>query len=210
ARAAPDPTRLEAVLAGVPVDDGAATRTTSGAVLAAVHDLAGLWGGSADLSASTNVAVAGVAVDRASPGGDFVHFGIREHAMAAVLSGIALHGLWRPYGSTYLAFSDYARPSIRLAALMRLPALYVFTHDSVAVGEDGPTHQPVEQIASLRTVPGLDVVRPADAREVVSVWRRVLGRGAERASSAAAAGATREGDGATLSLIHISEPTRRQ
>ncbi|MBD8704030.1 transketolase [Frigoribacterium sp. CFBP 13712] len=198
ARAAPDPTRLEAVLAGVPVDDGAATRTTSGAVLAAVHDLAGLWGGSADLSASTNVAVAGAAVDRATPGGDFVHFGIREHAMAAVLSGIALHGLWRPYGSTYLAFSDYARPSIRLAALMRLPALYVFTHDSVAVGEDGPTHQPVEQIASLRTVPGLDVVRPADAREVVSVWRRVLGRGAERASSAAAAaGATREGDGST-------------
>jgi len=174
ARAPLDADRLEAALAGVPVDDGAATRTTSGAVLAAVHDAAGLWGGSADLSGSTNVTVPGVAVERSTPAGDFVHFGIREHAMAAVLSGIALHGLWRPYGSTYLAFSDYARPSIRLAALMGLPVLYVFTHDSVAVGEDGPTHQPVEQAASLRTVPGLDVVRPADAREVVAAWRRVL------------------------------------
>ncbi|GAA0964044.1 transketolase family protein [Frigoribacterium faeni] len=169
-----DPAALADALATVAVDDGAATRTTSGAALAAAREVAGLWGGSADLSSSTNVAVVGRAVDRATPGGDFVHFGIREHAMTAMLSGVALHGLWRPYGSTYLAFSDYARPSIRLAALMGLPALYVYTHDSVAVGEDGPTHQPVEQTASLRTVPGLDVVRPADAREVVAVWRRVL------------------------------------
>jgi transketolase len=172
-----DEEAVAAAVATVAVDDGAATRTTSGAVLSAVHDAARLWGGSADLSSSTNVAMAGEAVTADRPGGDFVHFGIREHAMTAVLSGVALHGLWRPYGSTYLAFSDYARPSIRLAALMQLPALYVYTHDSVAVGEDGPTHQPVEQVASLRTVPGLDVVRPADAREVVAAWRRLLGPG---------------------------------
>jgi transketolase len=172
-----DEEAVAAALATVAVDDGAATRTTSGAVLSAVHDAARLWGGSADLSSSTNVAIAGEAVGADRPGGDFVHFGIREHAMTAILSGVALHGLWRPYGSTYLAFSDYARPSIRLAALMQLPALYVYTHDSVAVGEDGPTHQPVEQVASLRTVPGLDVVRPGDAREVVATWRRLLGSG---------------------------------
>jgi transketolase len=183
-----DEEAVAAALATVAVDDGAATRTTSGAVLSAVHDAARLWGGSADLSSSTNVAIAGEAVRADRPGGDFVHFGIREHAMTAVLSGIALHGLWRPYGSTYLAFSDYARPSIRLAALMQLPALYVYTHDSVAVGEDGPTHQPVEQVASLRTVPGLDVVRPADAREVVAAWRRLLGPGSGPAAGGRPAG----------------------
>lgn len=94
--------------------------------------------------------------------------------MAATLSGIALYGKWRPFASTYLAFSDYQRPALRLAALMELPAVYVYTHDSVAVGEDGPTHQPVEQIAALRTIPGLSVVRPADANEVVDVWRRII------------------------------------
>jgi len=150
------------------------TRKTNGDVIQALQQWGGLWGGSADLSESTNVAVPGTAVGADAPGGDFIAFGIREHAMAAILSGIALHGLWRPFGSTYLAFSDYQRPSIRLAALMGLPAVYVYTHDSVAVGEDGPTHQPVEQIASLRTVPGLDVVRPADAHEVVAAWRRLL------------------------------------
>ncbi|WP_423921495.1 transketolase family protein [Frigoribacterium sp. 2-23] len=169
-----DEAAVDAVLAGIPVDSGAATRTTSGAALVAARTVGRLWGGSADLSSSTNVAVPGEPVTARNPGGDFVHFGIREHAMTAILSGIALHGLWRPYGSTYLAFSDYARPSIRLAALMGLPSLYVYTHDSVAVGEDGPTHQPVEQIATLRAVPGLDVVRPADAREVVAAWRRLL------------------------------------
>jgi transketolase len=96
--------------------------------------------------------------------------------MAAILNGIALHGLWRPFGSTYLAFSDYQRPAIRLAALMGLPVVHVYTHDSVAVGEDGPTHQPVEQIASLRTVPGLTVLRPADAAETVALWRELLVR----------------------------------
>ena len=96
--------------------------------------------------------------------------------MAAILNGIALAGPWRPFGSTYLVFSDYLRPAMRLAALMRLPVLYVFTHDSVAVGEDGPTHQPVEQIASLRTVPRLAVIRPADAAETVAAWRRLVAR----------------------------------
>lgn len=151
-----------------------ATRKTNGGILVALQPVSALWGGSADLSGSTNVAVPGAAVSANNPGGEFIRFGIREHAMAAILTGIALHGPWRPFGSTYLVFSDYMRPSIRLAALMKLPVLYVFTHDSVAVGEDGPTHQPVEQIASLRTVPGLDVVRPADAAEVVAVWRRII------------------------------------
>ena len=176
-----DPAAVDAALAAVPVDDGAATRTTSGRALVALREAARLWGGSADLSSSTNVAVPGEAVRADHPGGDFVHFGIREHAMTAALSGIALHGLWRPYGSTYLAFSDYSRPATRLAALMGLPTIAVHTHDSVAVGEDGPTHQPVEQVASLRTVPGLDVVRPADAREVVAAWRRLATRPAHPA-----------------------------
>lgn len=152
------------------------TRKTNGQVIQALQEWGGLWGGSADLADSTNVSVSGRAVSADNPGGEFLHFGIREHGMAAILSGIALHGLWRPFGSTYLAFSDYQRPSIRLAALMGLPVVYVYTHDSVAVGEDGPTHQPVEQIASLRTVPGLSVVRPADASEVVAAWRQLLAR----------------------------------
>jgi transketolase len=157
---------------GTPV----ATRKTNGQIIQALQPISALWGGSADLSGSTNVAVSGRAVSANNPGGDFVRFGIREHAMAAILNGIALHGPWRPFGSTYLVFSDYMRPSIRLAALMELPVVYVFTHDSVAVGEDGPTHQPVEQIASLRMVPGLDVVRPADAHETVAVWKRLVAR----------------------------------
>ncbi|NIJ05646.1 transketolase family protein [Frigoribacterium faeni] len=204
-----DEEAVAAALATVPVDDGAATRTASGAVLSAVHDAARLWGGSADLSSSTNVAIEGVAVSADRPGGDFVHFGIREHAMTAVLSGVALHGLWRPYGSTYLAFSDYARPSIRLAALMGLPALYVYTHDSVAVGEDGPTHQPVEQIASLRTVPGLDVVRPADSREVVAAWRRLLsttGRDAGGDAAGRPAGSDRSAPPTALVLSRQALP----
>ncbi|MCH1881746.1 transketolase [Agrococcus sp. ARC_14] len=153
-----------------------ATRKTSGLVLAALQSWGGLFGGSADLSGSTNVAIPGSAVTATRPEGDFVHFGIREHAMAAMLTGIALHGLWRPYGSTYLAFSDYQRPAMRLQALMAAPVIHVYTHDSVAVGEDGPTHQPVEQVAALRTIPGFSVVRPADAAEVIAVWRRVLSR----------------------------------
>ncbi|MEA5052942.1 MAG: transketolase [Propionicimonas sp.] len=176
--AARDRHRLGRGLSGLldQVDTTAAlpTRVTNGAVLRALQPSGALWGGSADLAGSTNVALPGPIVTATDPGGVQLRFGIREHAMAAILSGIALHGLWRPYGSTYLAFSDYQRPSIRLAALMSLPALYLYTHDSVAVGEDGPTHQPVEQIASLRLVPGLDVLRPADAGETVAVWRRLL------------------------------------
>lgn len=162
-------------------DDGPrATRAAGGAVLQALSGaVPELWGGSADLSESTNVAFASqAAFSRSDPAGDAIHFGIREHAMAAVLSGIALWGGFLPFGSTYLAFSDYMRPAIRLAALMALPVTYVFTHDSVSVGEDGPTHQPVEQLWGLRGVPGLDVVRPADAAETVAAWRHVLRRGA--------------------------------
>ena len=154
--------------------DTIATRKTNGAVLRALQGSVPLWGGSADLAGSTTVEVDGNRFSAANPAGEFIRFGIREHAMAAILNGIALQGPWRPFASTYLVFSDYMRPSIRLGALMGLGAVYVYTHDSVAVGEDGPTHQPVEQIASLRTVPGLDVVRPADSVEVVAAWRRVL------------------------------------
>lgn len=168
-----DSSALSRVPTGSP-GDLVATRKTNGAVLTALQDTVQLWGGSADLSGSTNVSVAGKPFSASNPAGEFIRFGIREHAMAAILSGIALHGPWRPFGSTYLVFSDYMRPSIRLAALMKLGVIYVFTHDSVAVGEDGPTHQPVEQIASLRTVPGLDVVRPADAVEVAAAWQRIL------------------------------------
>lgn len=175
----PDAAEALAVLDGLPFPEAGepvATRKANGQVIAALQRWGGLWGGSADLSESTNVAIPGDAVSAAAPGGAFLPFGIREHAMAAILSGIALHGLWRPFGSTYLAFSDYQRPAIRLAALMGLPTVYVYTHDSVAVGEDGPTHQPVEQVASLRTVPGLAVIRPADTAEVIGAWRRLLSR----------------------------------
>ena len=157
---------------GTPV----ATRKANGRAIQALSTVWPLWGGSADLAGSTNVSVPGDAVTRDNPGGEFIRFGIREHAMAAILNGIALHGPWRPFGSTYLVFSDYLRPAMRLAALMHLPIVYVFTHDSVAVGEDGPTHQPIEQVASLRTVPGLSVVRPADAAEAVAAWRRLIDR----------------------------------
>ncbi|MGV8968700.1 MAG: transketolase family protein [Cellulomonas sp.] len=165
---------LDRIGADLPAEGGSvATRSTNGAVLAALHATTGLWGGSADLSGSTTVDIPGVAFSATAPQGEFIRFGIREHAMTAILSGIALHGAWRPYGSTYLVFSDYLRPALRLAALMKLPTILVFTHDSIWVGEDGPTHQPIEQIAGLRTVPGVDVVRPADAHEVVAAWHRI-------------------------------------
>jgi len=105
-----------------------------------------------------------------------LHFGIREHAMAAILNGIVLHGNTRPFGGTFLIFSDYMRPAVRLAALMKSPSIFVWTHDSVALGEDGPTHQPIEQLASLRAIPGLDVVRPGDANEVAWAWKTILER----------------------------------
>jgi len=166
-----------------------ATRVASAHVLAALADvLPELWGGSADLAESTGTLVpewedflptdAGSSPRTRAVDGRQVHFGIREHAMAATLNGIALHGLTRAVGSTYFVFSDYMRPAVRLAALMRLPVTLIWTHDSVAVGEDGPTHQPVEHLWAARSVPGLAVVRPADARETVAAWRALLERAA--------------------------------
>ncbi len=164
---------------------GMATRKASGEVLTAIAPvLPELWGGSADLAESNNTTPKGepsfVPAEHQTkewPGGPYgrvLHFGIREHAMGAILNGIALHGGTRPYGGTFLVFSDYMRPSVRLAALMQLPVTYVWTHDSIGLGEDGPTHQPVEQLAALRAIPGLDVVRPADANETAVAWRTVL------------------------------------
>src|SRR5690606_1353145 len=162
-----------------------ATRSASGKVLTALAPkLPELWGGSADLAGSNNTTPDGqpsfVPPEYSTKEftgdwyGRVLHFGIREHGMGAVLNGIALHGLTRPYGGTFLVFSDYMRPAVRLAALMRLPVTYVWTHDSIGLGEDGPTHQPIEHLASLRAIPGLAVARPADANETAAVWKRVL------------------------------------
>jgi transketolase len=162
-----------------------ATRAASGKVLTALAPvLPELWGGSADLAESNNTTMEGepsfVPADRQTkewPGGPYgrtLHFGIREHAMGSIMNGITLHGGTRVYGGTFLVFSDYMRPPVRLAALMQLPTIYVWTHDSIGLGEDGPTHQPIEQLAALRAIPGLDVVRPADANETAVVWRQVL------------------------------------
>jgi transketolase len=148
-----------------------ATRQASGAALGALAaEYPALIGGSADLAGSTNTAIPGGDVSAADYAGRTIHFGIREHAMAAVLNGISLHGGLRPFGSTFLVFSDYLRPALRLSALMGQPVIYVFTHDSVYVGEDGPTHQPIEHIESLRLIPGLTVLRPADAAETTLAW----------------------------------------
>jgi transketolase len=172
--------------ADLPVFDGAskATRAASGEVLkAAGQALPELWGGSADLAESNNTTFAPTSFlpkENPTPGADpygrTVHFGIREHAMGAIMNGIALHGGTRIYGGTFLVFSDYMRPAVRLAALMRLPVTYIWTHDSIGLGEDGPTHQPVEHLATLRAIPGLNVVRPADANETVECWREVFRR----------------------------------
>ncbi|MGY1761875.1 transketolase [Geodermatophilus sp. SYSU D00779] len=164
---------------------GVATRKASGEVLAALYPVVPeLWGGSADLAESNNTAVKGepsfLPADRQTkmwsggPYGRTLHFGVREHGMGAIMNGIALHGGTRVYGGTFLTFSDYMRGAVRLAALMQLPVTYVWTHDSIGLGEDGPTHQPIEHVAALRAIPGLDVVRPADANEVAVAWRTVL------------------------------------
>jgi transketolase len=155
-----------------------ATRVASGKALNAIAGrLPELVGGSADLGPSCKTQIEGSGdLTAASPGERNLHFGIREHGMAAILNGLSLHGGIRPYGSTFLVFADYMRPSIRLAALMGLPVIYVFTHDSIWVGEDGPTHQPVEQLASLRAIPNLAVVRPADANETAAAWRVAVER----------------------------------
>lgn len=156
----------------------AATRVLSGkAINRAAKLIPALVGGSADLAPSNNSWIDG---EKGITSGDFsgrnIHFGVREHAMAAILNGMALSGCWLPFGATFLSFADYCRPSIRLSALMKLPVTYVFTHDSIFVGEDGPTHQPVEQIASLRLIPNLQVVRPADALETAVAWAGALER----------------------------------
>lgn len=150
-----------------------ATRAASGLVLNGLAEkLPNLIGGSADLAPSNNTLIkASFDFQKGSYNGRNIRFGVREHAMGAILSGLALHGGIRPYGGTFLVFSDYCRPAVRLAALMKLPVTYIFTHDSVALGEDGPTHQPVEHLAALRAIPGLIVIRPADATETAAAWR---------------------------------------
>jgi transketolase len=156
--------------------DAQATRAASGKVLGAVASrIPELIGGSADLAESTNVVFHnGGELEAGNPGGRNVHFGIREHGMGAIMNGLALHGGVRPLGSTFFIFSDYMRPPIRLAALCNLPTIYIFTHDSIGLGEDGPTHQPIEQLASMRAIPNLLVLRPADPTEVVEAWRVAL------------------------------------
>ena len=163
------------------------TRSASGKVINALADvLPELWGGSADLAESNNTTITAAGSFNpqqwsthewsASPRGRVLHFGIREHAMAAILNGITLHGPTRAFGGTFLIFSDYMRPAVRLAALMNIPSTFVWTHDSVALGEDGPTHQPVEQLTALRAIPNLSVVRPADANETAHAWLEILRR----------------------------------
>jgi len=161
---------------GPPPGDSQATRVASGKILNAVAPkLPELVGGSADLAGSTNVVLKnGGDVSAGSWGARNIHFGVREHGMGAILNGLALHRGVRPVGSTFLIFSDYMRPPIRLAALCDLPVIYVFTHDSIGLGEDGPTHQPIEQLAGLRAVPNLVVIRPADATETVEAWRMAI------------------------------------
>lgn len=172
------PADLETALPAFEVGKGIATRASSGMVLNAVASrVPCLVGGSADLAPSNNTYIKGGGdIRRGEFSGRNFHFGVREHAMGSVMNGLALHGGFRPYGGTFLVFSDYMRPPIRLAAMMGLPAVYVFTHDSIFVGEDGPTHQPIEQIAALRAIPNLDVVRPADANETACAWLHALRR----------------------------------
>ena len=162
-----------------------ATRVASGkAINALAKKMPELWGGSADLAGSNNTDIDGggsflpatSAIKNANPYGRIVHFGIREHAMGSILNGAALHGLNRSFGGTFLVFSDYMRPAVRLAALMNIPSTFVWTHDSVGLGEDGPTHQPIEHFAALRAIPNLAVIRPADANEVSVAWREIITR----------------------------------
>jgi transketolase len=183
------PDGFEKALPVFPADaKGLATRAASGKVLGALAEvLPELWGGSADLAESNNTTMAGAdsfiprskqtAEWKGDPYGRTLHFGIRENAMGMILNGIALEGMTRPYGGTFLVFSDYMRPAVRLAAIQQLPVTFVWTHDSIGLGEDGPTHQPIEHLASLRAMPGLAVVRPADANETAQAWAEILRRG---------------------------------
>jgi transketolase len=160
-----------------------ATRKASGDVINALaKKLPEMWGGSADLAESNNTTIEGggsflpssSAMKGANPYGRIIHFGIREHAMGSILNGIALSGLTKSFGGTFAVFSDYMRPAVRLAALMKLPSIFVWTHDSIGLGEDGPTHQPIEHFAALRAIPDFDVIRPADANEVAAAWKVII------------------------------------
>ncbi len=180
------PEGLAEALPAWEVGQSLATRAASGRTLSALADVVPeLWGGSADLAGSNNTTMAGAPsflpaslahAEGDGPYGRTLHFGVREHAMGGILNGIALDGLTRPYGGTFMVFSDYMRPPVRLAALMGIGPVFVWTHDSIGVGEDGPTHQPVEHLASLRAIPGLDVVRPGDANETAAAWGVILHR----------------------------------
>jgi transketolase len=181
------PVDLAAALPTFEAGTEIATRAASGKVINALAaKLPELWGGSADLAESNNTTIEGggsfvpakwnTAHWNPSPAGRILHFGIREHAMGAILNGITLSGHTRVFGGTFLVFSDYMRPSVRLAALMGVPAIYVWTHDSVALGEDGPTHQPIEHLTALRAIPQLDIIRPADANETAEAWLEILKR----------------------------------
>lgn len=167
------------------VEKEIATRAASGKVIQSIAKaLPEFWGGSADLAGSNNTTIEGGKsflplesnMENADPYGRIIHFGIREHAMGAILNGIALHGIAKPFAGTFLVFSDYMRGAVRLSALMNLPVTYVWSHDSIGLGEDGPTHQPVEHLAALRAIPNFAVVRPADANEVAIAWREIIER----------------------------------
>ncbi len=179
------PAGFDAAFPNYEVGGSVATRKASGEVINAVAAvMPELWGGSADLAESNNTTIEGggsflpegSALPGASPYGRILHFGIREHAMGSIINGIALDGLTRPFGGTFMVFSDYMRGAVRLSALMQLPSTFVWTHDSIGLGEDGPTHQPVEHLWSLRAVPGLSIVRPADANETSAAWHATLSR----------------------------------
>ena len=177
------PTGWESVLPVFEAGKDVATRAASGKVINAIAGvLPEFWGGSADLAESNNTTIEGggsflpqsSAMKGADPYGRIIHFGIREHAMGSILNGITLHGLTRSFGGTFAVFSDYMRPSVRLAALMNIPTTFVWTHDSIGLGEDGPTHQPIEHLAALRAIPNFATIRPADANEVAQAWKSIL------------------------------------
>lgn len=185
------PAELASALPTWELGDSIATRAASGKTLSALASvLPELWGGSADLAGSTNTTMAGepsflpkslARTPADGPYGRTLHFGVREHAMGSILNGITLDGLTRAYGATFMVFSDYMRPAVRLAALMNVGSIFIWTHDSIGVGEDGPTHQPIEHLASLRAIPGFAVVRPGDANETAAAWAEIMRRHREPA-----------------------------
>jgi transketolase len=177
------PKGWDADLPQYPAGKDVATRKASGEVIAALaKKLPEFWGGSADLAGSNNTTISGAGsflpasskMAGANPYGRMIHFGIREHAMGSILNGIALHGLSKTFGGTFAVFSDYMRPAVRLSAIMDLPSIFIWSHDSIGLGEDGPTHQPVEHLATLRAIPNFSVVRPADANEVREAWKAIM------------------------------------